>query len=89
MKTMVSRSIQFVSCLGGETLIGTNYSDIVGDMGGLDPLMAIIYHYRGFAISAVSATLSFWVLLLTYMTNRFPGKIERRMRRCRLLWPAS
>jgi len=29
-----------------ETLSGQNYSDIVGDMGGLIPLMAIIYYYR-------------------------------------------
>jgi hypothetical protein len=41
------------------------------------PLMAIIYsqplalHFPLFSLA-----LSFWVLLLTYMTNRFAGKVE-------------
>jgi hypothetical protein len=41
------------------------------------PLMAIIYSLP-FALQfpLFSIALSFWVLLLTYMTNRFAGKIE-------------
>ena len=41
------------------------------------PLMAIVYSLP-FALQfpLFSIALSFWVLLLTYMTNRFAGKIE-------------
>jgi hypothetical protein len=41
------------------------------------PLMAIIYSLP-FALQfpLFSIALTFWVLLLTYMTNRFAGKIE-------------
>ena len=41
------------------------------------PLMAIIYSLP-FALQfpLFSVALTFWVLLLTYMTNRFVGKIE-------------
>ena len=41
------------------------------------PLMAIIYslpYPLQFPLFALA--LTFWVLLLTYMTNRFAGKIE-------------
>ena len=40
------------------------------------PLMAIIYSLP-FALQfpLFSIALTFWVLLLTYMTNRFAGKI--------------
>src|SRR3989454_3758498 len=41
------------------------------------PLMAIIYSLPlALQFPLFSLALSFWVLLLTYMTNRFAGKIE-------------
>jgi hypothetical protein len=41
------------------------------------PLMAIIYSLPlALQFPLFSIALSFWVLLLTYMTNRFSGKIE-------------
>jgi hypothetical protein len=41
------------------------------------PLMAIIYSLPlVLQFPLFSLALSFWVLLLTYMTNRFAGKIE-------------
>jgi hypothetical protein len=41
------------------------------------PLMAIIYSLPlALQFPLFGLTLSFWVLLLTYMTNRFAGKIE-------------
>jgi len=41
------------------------------------PLMAIIYSSPlALQFPLFSLALSFWVLLLTYMTNRFAGKIE-------------
>jgi hypothetical protein len=41
------------------------------------PLMAIIYSLPlAIQFPLFSLALSFWVLLLTYMTNRFAGKIE-------------
>jgi hypothetical protein len=41
------------------------------------PLMAIIYSLPyALQFPLFSLALTFWVLLLTYMTNRFAGKIE-------------
>jgi hypothetical protein len=41
------------------------------------PLMAIIYSLPlALQFPLFGLALSFWVLLLTYMTNRFAGKIE-------------
>jgi hypothetical protein len=41
------------------------------------PLMAIIYSLPlALQFPLFGLALSFWVLLLTYMTNRFSGKIE-------------
>ena len=41
------------------------------------PLMAIIYSLPyPLQFPLFSIALTFWVLLLTYMTNRFAGKIE-------------
>jgi hypothetical protein len=41
------------------------------------PLMAIIYSLPlALQFPLFALALSFWVLLLTYMTNRFAGKIE-------------
>jgi len=41
------------------------------------PLMAIIYSLPlALQFPLFSLALSFWVLLLTYMTNRFAAKIE-------------
>ena len=41
------------------------------------PLMAIIYSLPyPLQFPLFSLALTFWVLLLTYMTNRFAGKIE-------------
>jgi hypothetical protein len=41
------------------------------------PLMAIIYSLPlGLQFPLFGLALSFWVLLLTYMTNRFAGRIE-------------
>lgn len=41
------------------------------------PLMAIIYSLPyGLQFPLFSIALTFWVLLLTYMTNRFAGKIQ-------------
>jgi hypothetical protein len=41
------------------------------------PLMAIIYSLPlGLQFPLFGLALSFWVLLLTYMTNRFAGKVE-------------
>src|SRR5437763_1035137 len=41
------------------------------------PLMAIIYSLPlALQFPMFGLALSFWVLLLTYMTNRFAGKIE-------------
>jgi hypothetical protein len=41
------------------------------------PLMAIIYSLPlALQFSLFGLALSFWVLLLTYMTNRFAGKVE-------------
>jgi len=41
------------------------------------PLMAIIYSLpAALQFPLFSLALTFWVLLLTYMTNRFAGKIR-------------
>ena len=41
------------------------------------PLMAIIYSLPyPLQFPLFSLALTFWVLLLTYMTNRFAGKVE-------------
>jgi hypothetical protein len=41
------------------------------------PLMAIIYSLPlALQFSLFGLALSFWVLLLTYMTNRFAEKVE-------------
>ena len=41
------------------------------------PLMAIIYALPlALQFPLFSIALTFWVLILTYMTNRFAGKIE-------------
>jgi hypothetical protein len=60
-----------------ETLPRQNHSHLARHMGSLDPLMAIIYSLPlALQFPLFGLALTFWVLLLTYMTNRFAGKIE-------------
>jgi hypothetical protein len=59
------------------TLPGQNCTDVAGDMGGLDSADGDhLFTATRAPISAVRTRAFLWVLLLTYMTNRFAGKIE-------------
>ena len=47
--------------------------------GQLVPLMAVIYSLPlALQFPLFALALAFWVLMMTYMTNRFAGKIRRR-----------